>query len=64
VKAILGWLGDPYLHLFGIGLIILALGAGLTSESSGSPGPDRCERCLKIHGEAVACAPSVTLQTR
>jgi hypothetical protein len=52
MKTIVGWLGDPYLHIFGIGLIVLAVGAGLGSD----PGRgDSCDLCHKFHDVNVSC---------
>jgi len=58
MKAILGWLGDPFLHLLGIGLIVLAIGARMGSDpGKGDVGAaDSCDLCLKIHEAAKPCA--------
>jgi hypothetical protein len=56
MKMIVGWLGDPYLHLVGIGLIVLAIGAGISSESGRSDATERCDSCQRFHDESVVCS--------
>jgi hypothetical protein len=55
MKTIVGWLGDPYLHLVGIGLIVLAIGAGINSEPGRGEASDRCDLCHRFHDESLGC---------
>ncbi len=52
MKTVLSWLGDPYLHLFAIGTIVVAIGA---SGSSRGEAGERCEQCERVHDASTAC---------
>ncbi len=52
MKTVLSWLGDPYLHLFAIGTIVVAIGAG--GSSRGEAG-ERCEQCERVHDDSTTC---------
>jgi hypothetical protein len=60
MKAIFGWLGDPYLHLIGIGLLVLTLGSRLAAESSKAElsSYGQCELCGRLHDDSKSCARS------
>jgi hypothetical protein len=53
MKTVLSWLGDPYLHLFAIGTIVVAIGA--SGPSRGDVG-ERCEQCDRVHDNSTTCA--------
>ena len=68
MKAIASWLGDPFLHLIGVGVVLLGIGMGMSSGDSGDGDPPskaapRCVACAKSHpagrtcSEAIASAP-------
>ena len=51
MKAILSWLSDPYLHLIGIGTIVVAISAAGSRGDAGEP----CDLCHKNHDESRSC---------
>ncbi len=51
MKTILSWLGDPYLHLLGIGTIVVAIGVA----SSGADSAEACALCNRSHDETRPC---------
>lgn len=55
MKAILSWLSDPYLHLIGIGTIVVAIGA---AGSRGDAG-EACDLCHRNHDESRSCVRAV-----
>jgi hypothetical protein len=65
MKTVLGWLGDPYLHLIGIGLLVLTLGSRLGAESTKVElsAYSECELCGRLHDENKACSPIVVGET-
>ena len=52
MKMVLSWLGDPYLHLFAIGTIVVAISAARSSRGEAG---DRCEQCERFHDPSTAC---------
>jgi hypothetical protein len=62
MKAVVGWLCDPYIHLLVVGLVLvrLAMGAGgdRPTDATGQP-PVRCAACRGFHMEGVECIPIV-----
>lgn len=52
MKAILSWLGDPHLHLIGIGSIVVAIGA---TSSGGGEAVETCGLCNRSHDESRPC---------
>jgi hypothetical protein len=52
MKTILSWLGDPYLHLIGIGSVVVAIGV----MSSGGEAAESCGLCNKVHDETRPCS--------
>ena len=61
MKAVLGWLADPYVHMFavGLGLVWLAMGSGGDAAPVGSN--VRCQRCMKAHVGEGPCQPTVAI---
>jgi cytochrome c553 len=57
VKAILGWLCDPFLHLLVIGAIVLAVGARMSSEpaKADAAAEASCARCHRNHDDLNEC---------
>ena len=51
MKAILSWLGDPYLHLIGIGTVVVSIGL----MSSGGEPSEPCGLCNRPHDESRPC---------
>ena len=52
MKAILSWLGDPYLHLLGVGAIVV--GIGVAGSSRGDVG-EPCDLCHRTHDDSNSC---------
>lgn len=61
MKAVVGWLCDPYVHMLVVGLVLvrLAIGAGGDEASEGIGTAARCHTCLHIHANDAACRPVV-----
>lgn len=51
MKTILSWLGDPYLHLIGIGTVVVGIGL----MSSGGEAAETCGLCNRAHDESRPC---------
>ena len=51
MKALLSWLSDPYLHLLGVGAIVV--GIGVAGSSRGDVG-EPCDLCQRVHDESNA----------
>jgi hypothetical protein len=65
MKAVLGWLGDPYLHLIAIGLLVLTLGSRLGAESTKAElsSYSQCELCGRLHDDNKPCTRIVVGET-
>ncbi len=68
---ILGWLGDPFLHLLVIGAIVLAIGSRITSQANRpeAASEEHCDSCQTYHDVKRVCpqlisAPTYALQRR
>ena len=66
MKAIASWLSDPFLHLIGVGAVILAIGMGMSSSGESAKGdtpakgvPRLCVDCLKSHPANRACSEAI-----
>ncbi len=61
MKAVLGWLSDPYLHIIAVGLVLvrLAMGAGGGETSDPYDGLTPCVVCHASHQASKPC-PKMT----
>jgi hypothetical protein len=62
MKAVFGWLSDPYLHVLAIGLVLvyLVIGLGGGEPAAGSPSPTQhLPGCSKAHDTKDMCQPTV-----
>jgi len=57
MKAVVGWLCDPYVHMLVVGLVLLllAMGGGGDEAGEGRGATGRCHTCLHIHASDAAC---------
>ena len=57
MKAALSWLGDPFLHLLVIVLVVFAIGSRMTGESAQSDSSleNRCSLCRRVHVDSKSC---------
>ena len=57
MKAILGWLCDPFLHLLVIAAIVVAVGARMSSEpaKADASAEASCARCHRNHDDLKGC---------
>lgn len=61
MKAILGWLCDPYVHIVAVGLILIRLAMGFGGDASATASSDeqpRCSSCLRFHN-GTDCNPTL-----
>ena len=61
MKAVLGWVSDPYVHVFLVGLLLVRLATGTGGGEPGEP-VDRlanCTACRTAHDAAQPC-PQIT----
>ncbi len=65
MKAIASWLSDPFLHLIGVGAVILAVGIGMSSgdpargDTAAKGSPRRCDECYKSHPADRTCSEAI-----
>lgn len=62
MKTVQGWLSDPYVHVFVVGLILTRLAIGAASEDGRAEAKSRlkaCAGCLQIHVFNVPCLPRI-----
>ena len=63
MKIVIGWLSDPWVHLLGIGILVVGIGSRMgtagtpTTDSMGLPG---CETCHKQHDTSRPCYEAFT----
>ncbi|GAC1468866.1 MAG: hypothetical protein NVSMB9_12000 [Isosphaeraceae bacterium] len=58
MDTILGWISDPYVHVFMVALVLARLVLGETEEDRSSPKGGRpipCWVCHKSHEESADC---------
>jgi hypothetical protein len=58
MKAVLGWLKDPYIHIFVVGLVLVRLAMGTGGDESADPAADRaitCAVCQSPHPAGKSC---------
>ena len=63
MKTILGWLSDPWLHLLGLVVVVLAVGSrmGATGSAKGDEvAATVCDGCAKKHDALRPCYEAVT----
>jgi hypothetical protein len=58
MKAIMRWVGDPYIHLFTIGLVLVRFSMAMGEDQGPSEAldpPSDCHVCGGTHGSANPC---------
>ena len=58
MKSVLGWLGDPYIHMFAVALILARLAMGVGPDDAKAETAltlTRCSACLHFHTKGNVC---------
>lgn len=69
MKAIASWLSDPFLHLIGVGAVVLAIGMGMSSgdsakgETPANDAPLHCDECFRTHPGSRTCSEAIIAAT-
>jgi hypothetical protein len=66
MKAVFGWLSDPYVHVFAVGLVLVRLAMGVGGDEPGdmlSAPALRCQACVYAHQRGLPCPPVVVKTT-
>lgn len=69
MKAIASWMSDPFLHLIGVGAVVLAIGMGMSSGDSAKGdapakgAPRQCDECFRTHPGHRTCSEAIITAT-